>query len=1107
MNKLLLFFLIILSFEIYSEDTTDNLIDIFQNNKECTANFKKIFNDENEISSLFNTDDESNIQLLKKIFAGFCDLTKIDSASFNTISENIFEDFNDLSTQIYAIHLSKFHFHFWDLPPKQIMFNLLEEAAIIEANKDKFSKDTNLINIFENFLFSIETLSESEFGDNENELKNIYSDANFLLTYLERIIMSLISQEMSVRNLERAATIIMQIRMDKMSNFNYYGSSVEQFSQREEFIKIYLKKYDGKFIQYSEIDSIFNQRYGTNTGEYVFKLAPSLEQIIQLGYVTVGVNSYNQPTESGIFYYKFIDKLLIEKLEEDPTPILLRLLASFSYLGDQYCELKDKKISKDINIPQTYLNSSTLNILKYGCSNDINFLTQSVKDNIELLDTKIFKDYNFGLYYDLFTDSILINHRAVLAVIISDDEIGNQQELDNFYSSMYEYATKLLQSISNDSEIKSFDSLGLFNLIVQLIQINSDYLIDQGIHDGGKLKKLSDLFRSKISVNPSTLKEELEAINPNENESILIAMSLGFSTLNSMSEIFPAFAPEFPEKFHAALGELAPEDEKFSDFKNNLDLIKFFLDNIDTLYVEESVESLLSRPLFDKWSVFKDLLSIEVYANYALSITNHLDDNYMANFFDKRANQLLALRPDEIAIEKFKDIFISKTENTDLANLLRQYDQTQKKFRNIIESRILLNEGIYALSSESLANLELQYKGELLNLQEELFSSRYEQDLPGAFTFDVTSIDLIQQSLDKDEVILSLLGGKFFTFSMITLADSYLFLPFTSSTSFSLEKISAYLENLRDPKNLFDTELPVYFYNNFLYPLELMSVEYPISTIYVVPDLHFSNLPLHATYDPYKNEWAIEKYKFKYLSSEKLTLYLNKKKLTSNDFFVGFANPTLSKNTVREQIEKIFNKRGDIDVLNIKNLSALPETEAELNQVSNFFQNKELFFQENAIESNLNKDAIKEADLLAFATHSVRGSNKFYNDRGLVLTPINYSEYEKDGFLSSLEIEELNLENSPTVILTACNTYESQYFQSQPFSGLASSFMEAGANSVLLSLWNIDSISAKKFNQSLFKKKESFYLDDTLQESMISMINSENYSHPHYWAPYIYLGR
>ena len=44
----------------------------------------------------------------------------------------------------------------------------------------------------------------------------------------------------------------------------------------------------------------------------------------------------------------------------------------------------------------------------------------------------------------------------------------------------------------------------------------------------------------------------------------------------------------------------------------------------------------------------------------------------------------------------------------------------------------------------------------------------------------------------------------------------------------------------------------------------------------------------------------------------------------------------------------------------------------------------------------LDKDS--SYDFIAFATHSLKGVDKFSNDRGLVLTPIDEYSYEQDGF-------------------------------------------------------------------------------------------------------------
>jgi CHAT domain-containing protein len=132
--------------------------------------------------------------------------------------------------------------------------------------------------------------------------------------------------------------------------------------------------------------------------------------------------------------------------------------------------------------------------------------------------------------------------------------------------------------------------------------------------------------------------------------------------------------------------------------------------------------------------------------------------------------------------------------------------------------------------------------------------------------------------------------------------------------------------------------------------------------------------------------------------------------------------------------------------------------------------------------------------------------SKFYNDRGLILTPENSDNYANDGFLSNQQIKFLNLDNNPIVLLTACNTIDPQYYLSLPYSGLASSFMEAGADGVLLSLWNVNSKSSSELNQGIFKNNNT-YFSESLQKSIIEIKSKEEFSHPYFWAPYIYLGR
>jgi CHAT domain-containing protein len=68
--------------------------------------------------------------------------------------------------------------------------------------------------------------------------------------------------------------------------------------------------------------------------------------------------------------------------------------------------------------------------------------------------------------------------------------------------------------------------------------------------------------------------------------------------------------------------------------------------------------------------------------------------------------------------------------------------------------------------------------------------------------------------------------------------------------------------------------------------------------------------------------------------------------------------------------------------------------------------------------------------------------------------------------------------------------------------------MEAGANGVLLSLWNVDTRSSSLLNQGIFiKNNKNLYFSEALNRSVLDLKSKKEFSHPYYWAPYIYLGR
>jgi CHAT domain-containing protein len=113
--------------------------------------------------------------------------------------------------------------------------------------------------------------------------------------------------------------------------------------------------------------------------------------------------------------------------------------------------------------------------------------------------------------------------------------------------------------------------------------------------------------------------------------------------------------------------------------------------------------------------------------------------------------------------------------------------------------------------------------------------------------------------------------------------------------------------------------------------------------------------------------------------------------------------------------------------------------------------------------------------------------------------------------LTASEIMELRL-NADWVILSACNTAVGDEPGAQALSGLAKAFTYAGARSLLVSHWPVESRSAVRLMTDLFARKAADPGMPTAivqQEAILAMIDAPSdprWSHPAYWAPFVLVG-
>ena len=204
----------------------------------------------------------------------------------------------------------------------------------------------------------------------------------------------------------------------------------------------------------------------------------------------------------------------------------------------------------------------------------------------------------------------------------------------------------------------------------------------------------------------------------------------------------------------------------------------------------------------------------------------------------------------------------------------------------------------------------------------------------------------------------------------------------------------------------------------------------------------------------------------------------------------------------------------------------LPETRIEVEKISAILTstNATLLFGDNASKSIMKSTPMEGYRYLHFATHGVLGNQiPGINEPALVLAA---GKSAQDSFLTLSEIEQLKL-NSDLTVLSACDTGSGKYYTGEGVMGMSRGFLVAGSQSVLASLWPIDSKSTVEFMilfylhlQSGKSKSESLRLAQLkfLNGNKINSstergvrvedkIHQQNdLSHPYYWTSFVLTG-
>jgi CHAT domain-containing protein len=209
---------------------------------------------------------------------------------------------------------------------------------------------------------------------------------------------------------------------------------------------------------------------------------------------------------------------------------------------------------------------------------------------------------------------------------------------------------------------------------------------------------------------------------------------------------------------------------------------------------------------------------------------------------------------------------------------------------------------------------------------------------------------------------------------------------------------------------------------------------------------------------------------------------------------------------------------GIADVTDIRSWAPLPETADELCDVAHDLDvdpKTHLYIGSMATETKIKQlsedGALAKYKIVHFATHgAVAGQVSRASEPGLLLTPPEQASETDDGYLNASEIAALKLD-ADWVILSACNTAAGEATGAEALSGLARAFFYAGARSLLVSHWEVNSdATVKLITKAVAELKANPKIGraEALRRSMLSMITAgKDYEgHPAFWAPFVLVG-
>jgi CHAT domain-containing protein len=206
-----------------------------------------------------------------------------------------------------------------------------------------------------------------------------------------------------------------------------------------------------------------------------------------------------------------------------------------------------------------------------------------------------------------------------------------------------------------------------------------------------------------------------------------------------------------------------------------------------------------------------------------------------------------------------------------------------------------------------------------------------------------------------------------------------------------------------------------------------------------------------------------------------------------------------------EAIEDLY-KNKNVEVTSYKGKNAVEETFKQYNGSEPspniiHIATHGFFFSNDTNIYNTNTEDVVQRNAFRLSHNPLVRSGLLFAGANLSWNNQQIPSNVDDGILTALEVTNTNLNNTNLVVLSACETGLGEINGSEGVFGLQRSFKIAGADYIIMSLWQIPDYQTVELMKAFYRYKN---LDISIPEAFQQAQNEMKRKYlPYYWAAFV----